>query len=138
MDAIDLQNSVHIFGTIAVTCVIIAVTLYLLAPGYEVAVQYSVPVPDQCLPGWEGEVLDEPGLKVPPNGIKSSYGAVFLTCLNCRSQAHLPYNAIIQRTDRTWVLRIQSRKMESIERCRKLLRHRLNGQTQAGVRGGSG
>lgn len=43
-------------------------TVYVLCrwlrPDPEAAVDYSVPVPAQCRPGWKGEVLAEPSLKV--------------------------------------------------------------------------
>lgn len=31
----------------------------------ETPVKFKVPVPEQCSPGWKGEVLKEPTIKVP-------------------------------------------------------------------------
>jgi len=36
----------------------------LLRTDSEKAVGFTVPVPDQCKPGWQGKVLDEPSIKV--------------------------------------------------------------------------
>jgi len=42
-----------------------ALLLYkLLQKDPEKAVDFTVPVPDQCKPGWHGKVLDEPAIKV--------------------------------------------------------------------------
>jgi len=30
----------------------------------ETPVSFRIPVPEQCSPGWEGEMLDEPSIKV--------------------------------------------------------------------------
>jgi len=37
---------------------------YLLISDPERAVDYEIPIPEQCKPGWKGEELDEPSIKV--------------------------------------------------------------------------
>jgi len=41
--------------------------LYLVKPDPEAAVDFDVPIPVQCEPGWQGEVLENPSLKVSNN-----------------------------------------------------------------------
>ncbi len=64
MDAIDLQNSANLFGIGLISLLVIIVTLYVSLSDHEVALEYTVPVPDECLPGWQGAVTEEPRLKV--------------------------------------------------------------------------
>lgn len=64
MDAIDLQNGVHLFGLSMLCCLAIAIFAYCLAPDFEKPALYRVPVPEQCAPGWKGEVLENPSIKV--------------------------------------------------------------------------
>ena len=35
----------------------------------EAPVEYTVSIPDQCKPGWEGKILDEPSVKVSYSGL---------------------------------------------------------------------
>lgn len=46
----------------------------LLASDPEVAVNYSVPAPEQCSPDWKGEVLKSPSLKA---------GSAEFSVINC-------------------------------------------------------
>ena len=39
----------------------------LSASHHEAPVAYSVPVPEQCKPGWKGDILEEPRIKVRYN-----------------------------------------------------------------------
>jgi len=41
-----------------------ALLISLVRPDPEQAVRYDVEIPDQCKPGWKGEELDRPSLKV--------------------------------------------------------------------------
>jgi len=65
MDVLDwcVQN---VAITLA-TCIVIAATgiiVYVARPDQEAAVEYHVPLPPQCEPGWKGEVLENPSIKV--------------------------------------------------------------------------
>lgn len=55
-------------GTVALTWVAVVfatAVLWLTTKGEsEAAVDFEVPLPKQCEPGWQGEVLQEPSLKV--------------------------------------------------------------------------
>lgn len=55
-------------GTVALTWVAVVfatAVLWLATKGEsEAAVDFEVPLPKQCEPGWQGEVLQEPSLKV--------------------------------------------------------------------------
>lgn len=55
---------VHHVVTIAFTSVAVAVAVYLLKPDPEAAIDYEVPLPEQCEPEWKGEVLENPSIKV--------------------------------------------------------------------------
>lgn len=74
MDAFEALQDM----TIAITVTAIAVVLILYtawAPhNTEEAVPFTVPVPEQCLPDWKGEVLENPSLKVSslPSKLKAS------------------------------------------------------------------
>lgn len=62
-----LDWAVENLSTVLLTGVVVAVAgviVLLVKPDPEVAVEYNVPLPPQCAPGWTGEVLKEPGLKV--------------------------------------------------------------------------
>ena len=53
--------------TLLLTSVVVAVTglvIILVKPDSEAAVDYDVPLPQQCQPGWKGEVLENPSIKV--------------------------------------------------------------------------
>jgi hypothetical protein len=39
----------------------------LSASSYDDPVEYNVPTPEQCRPGWDGEILSEPSIKVSPS-----------------------------------------------------------------------
>lgn len=43
---------------------VVGLVLRSLKPDAEAAIDYKVPLPPQCLPGWKGEVLEKPSLKV--------------------------------------------------------------------------
>lgn len=55
-------------GTVALTWVAVvfatAVLWFTTKGDSEAAVNFEVPLPKQCEPDWQGEVLQEPGLKV--------------------------------------------------------------------------
>lgn len=55
-------------GTVALTWVAVVfatAVLWLTTKGEsEAAVDFEVPLPKQCEPGWQGEILQEPSLKV--------------------------------------------------------------------------
>ena len=36
----------------------------VISDGEESALDYKIPVPEQCKPGWQGKLLDEPSIKV--------------------------------------------------------------------------
>ena len=45
-------------------CVIVSYIVLHAGESSERPVDYSVPTPEQCKPGWEGEELDEPSIEV--------------------------------------------------------------------------
>lgn len=54
---------------IAITIVGLLITFILLrstvlAEDVEAPVDYAVPLPEQCKPGWSGRILDNPSIKV--------------------------------------------------------------------------
>ena len=53
--------------TILLTGLVVAIAGLVVLwakPDAEAAVDYSVPLPQQCQPGWKGEVLEKPSIKV--------------------------------------------------------------------------
>ena len=57
-----------------VSCLAIAYIAYLLLrPDPEAAVEFSVPAPLQCSPGWKGNVLAQPSIKVPGSTAIQAY-----------------------------------------------------------------
>jgi len=48
----------------AVSSAVIFGFFYVASLEDEAPVAFRIPVPEQCTPGWEGEVLDEPSIKV--------------------------------------------------------------------------
>ncbi|KAI4233368.1 MAG: hypothetical protein L6R40_007093 [Gallowayella cf. fulva] len=58
--------------SIAILCVILANILAIftipriLSQGEEAPIDYYVPLPEQCKPGWTGRILEEPSIKVSP------------------------------------------------------------------------
>lgn len=63
MDAINLQNVNHLLGLSSLSVLMIFV-VYILKPNCESPVLFQVSVPEQCAPGWKGEVLEDPTIKV--------------------------------------------------------------------------
>lgn len=51
-----------IFG--AILTLLITIYFTLLNNDDERPVSFSIPLPEQCKPGWKGEVLDDPKIKV--------------------------------------------------------------------------
>lgn len=43
---------------------VIFVFFYVASRADEAPVAFRIPVPEQCTPGWEGELLDKPSIKV--------------------------------------------------------------------------
>jgi len=65
MDALEraTQNQGAVLLTVA--AVLVAATLLVLnRSNGEKAVIFKVPLPQQCEPGWRGEILDTPSIKV--------------------------------------------------------------------------
>jgi len=78
--------------------------------GEESALDFNIPVPEQCGPGWQGKRLDEPSIRVImasipcSEGIGSDHGS--------RYQAQVLYNAIARLLEGCWDGSIQLRLME--------------------------
>lgn len=50
----------------AAVCLLVAWSLYrALRTDAEKAVEFSIPAPEECRPGWSGKQLDSPSIKVP-------------------------------------------------------------------------
>ena len=67
MDPIGLGIALADAKAVGIGIVIIITTtilFYVLKPDPEAPVEFTVPVPEQCKPGWKGKVLDQPSLKV--------------------------------------------------------------------------
>lgn len=63
-----LDYNAVVFGATGLVPVLVSfLVLYILGrkSGLEAPVPYNVTPPEQARPGWKGEVLDEPSLKVP-------------------------------------------------------------------------
>ena len=61
----DNQFNWPIVLVTVITAALLGVTLYALRRNVdEEGISYSVAVPEQCQPGWEGEVLDDLQIKV--------------------------------------------------------------------------
>ncbi|KAI4269544.1 MAG: hypothetical protein LQ337_007215 [Flavoplaca oasis] len=63
---------------IAITIVGLLITFILLrstvlAEDVEAPVDYAVPLPEQCKPGWSGRILDNPSIKVPGSSAIQCY-----------------------------------------------------------------
>ena len=65
MDALNwcIQNAGSVLLT-GLVVVVAGVVFRWAQPDAEAAVDYEVPLPAQCQPGWKGEVLENPSLKV--------------------------------------------------------------------------
>ncbi|KAL9578480.1 MAG: hypothetical protein Q9212_005689 [Teloschistes hypoglaucus] len=62
--------------SIAIICALLAyVTLVFLLfrEDIEAPVDYNVPLPEQCKPGWKGKTLDEPSIKIPGSSAIQCY-----------------------------------------------------------------
>ncbi len=62
---LQLQMSKLEILAVTVALIILIVTLYFtfFSNDEERPVSFSMPMPEQCSPGWEGEVLDSPSIK---------------------------------------------------------------------------
>ncbi|KAF1991571.1 aldehyde dehydrogenase [Aulographum hederae CBS 113979] len=73
MDVLEQLEDLSLYITLAVG----ALTLFLLIksslPDPEAAVNYTVPVPEQCRPEWKGEILEEPSIKLPKSSAIQCY-----------------------------------------------------------------
>ncbi|MCJ1434427.1 Meiotic Sister-Chromatid recombination aldehyde dehydrogenase [Xylographa pallens] len=58
---------------IVMTVVYIILTYTVLIDEDELPVNYTVPIPEQCSPAWDGEVLHEPNIKVPGSSTIQCY-----------------------------------------------------------------
>jgi len=102
----------HVELLAAATALVAVVLTYLLTPGHEKAVEYEIAVPEQCKPGWEGEVLAEPSIKVRDTKQSrariSSWSICYLTHLLKksdlipRSLAQPPYIVTVQPQVNRW------------------------------------
>lgn len=78
--------------------------------GEESALDFNISVPEQCGPGWQGKLLDEPSIRVfiasipRSEGIDSDHGS--------RYQAQVLYNAIARLLEGCWDGSTQLRLME--------------------------
>lgn len=50
----------------AVVTLLITLYLYFSGNDEERPVHFSIPLPEQCKPGWDGQVLEKPTIKVDP------------------------------------------------------------------------
>lgn len=67
--AADNLTTVLLTGVVVV---IAGVIVSWLKPDPEAAVDYEIPLPEQCRADWKGEVLENPSLKVCPSSDRSS------------------------------------------------------------------
>lgn len=60
----NFDNGAAFIVTGLAVLLVIAVAAFVLPQDPETAVKYDVAIPEQCRPGWKGQQLDEPSLKV--------------------------------------------------------------------------
>lgn len=74
-------------STVALTWVAVVfatAVLWLATKGEsEAAVDFEVPLPKQCEPGWQGEVLQEPSLKVCYSFRSFNFSSIHLSISSC-------------------------------------------------------
>ena len=65
---LDVPTSALVTFAASIIFVLLVFKLVVLSNDAEAPVTFRIPVPEQCQQGWEGEVLDEPAIKVliPP------------------------------------------------------------------------
>jgi hypothetical protein len=61
MDRFQESNAFIIVALSVLACLL---SYYFLRSDAEAAIPYDVPPPKQAMPGWKGEVLEKPKLKV--------------------------------------------------------------------------
>ena len=66
----------------------------VVGDGEDAVPDLNVPVPEQCEPGWQGELLDEPSIKVVTASVKGSESNV--SDHGGRYPAQVLYNVIVQ------------------------------------------
>ncbi|KAL8687344.1 MAG: hypothetical protein Q9218_006459, partial [Villophora microphyllina] len=61
---------------VAIICALLAYIILIstiLREDVEAPIDYTVPTPEQCKPGWKGKVLDEPSIKIPGSSAIQCY-----------------------------------------------------------------
>lgn len=104
-----------------------AVFKILLQSDVEDAIEFSVPVPEACRPGWKGKQLDDPSMKVQLrcfDGCELSLMELSFRCLAVRQSS-----AIAQQQANLWALSIQSLLTALIASLRRPARHSRHGRT---------
>lgn len=104
-----------------------AVFKILLQSNVEDAIEFSVPVPEACRPGWKGKQLDDPSIKVQSKFLDD--GKVALIELSFRCPAAQQSSAIAQQQASLWALSIQSLLTALIASLRRPARHSRHGRT---------
>ena len=80
---------------LSIASVLLAFKLIVLNDDGDKAVRFSIPIPDQCKSGWEGELLEEPSIRVIQQIMKSRG----ITNERFRLRVRAPYDATAQPMD---------------------------------------
>ena len=119
----DIPLSVIVTFLASVSFVLLVFKFVVLSGDEESPVTFKVAAPEQCKPGWEGKILDEPAIKVRFISLQQHIHK--LTMLRLRGRP--PSNAIVRPMVASSDASILPPLMASIEPLSKHKKHRRNG-----------